>query len=255
MFHDQKNEKILELLEIKPYWKSIELVKRLKASRSTIQRCLNELHDAGLAERIHGGIKRVDRKLVAPISLDVRIREDAEAKDLIANAAVKYLPKVGYVYLDAGTTVLPLISKFSNNSNSKLTYVTNDVAIASILAQKGISHELIGGKLHPVTQTLSGPMSLEHVRQYNFALCFISSNGIGQKGDVTCSVMEEALLKRQVTRQSSKKILLTSFSKWKKQVPALITKLKDFDVWISDNADNELKSLCKKNDVKLVVGR
>lgn len=255
MFHDQKVQKILELLEIKPYWKSIELVKKLKASRSTIQRCLQELHDTGLVERIHGGIKRIDQRLVAPIALDKRIDKDSTAKESIANAAIKLLPKNGYVYMDAGTTLLPLAVKLTYNSNPRLTYVTNDVAIASVLAQKDIPHDLIGGKFHPVTQTLSGPMSLEQLAQYNFELCFISSNGIDENGNVTCSVIEEALVKRQAIKQSSKKILLASSSKWKKQASAVITKLENFDVCITDKAVPKLKKLCKKNNTKLMIGK
>lgn len=251
MLHDQKVEKILELLDVRSYWTSIDLSEKLGSSRSTIQRCLQELHDAGLAERIHGGIKRIDQRLSAPITVEKRIEEDAQAKQIIAASALTIFPETGYVYLDAGTTLWPLVARLSANSHSKLKCITNDVAIASALAQKAIPHVLLGGNLHPVTKTLSGPVSQDQISQFNFELCFISVNGVDKEGNVTCSVMEEALLKKQAVKQSAKKILLAASSKWNKQAPAKITDLKDFDIWVCDNPQKEIKRICRQNSVEL----
>ena len=255
MFHDEKVEKIIQLLEIKPYWKSIELAKEVGTSRSTIQRCLQELQDTGLAERIHGGIKRRDQRISAPIALDNRIKEDIKEKERIADLAITYIPKIGYVYLDAGTTLLPLVSKLNSNSNSGPVYITNDVAIASLLAQRGLAHHLIGGQLHPVTQTLSGSVSLEQMMQYNFELCFISANGIAENGTVACSVVEEAILKRQAVQQSSLKILLASSSKWRKKAPTVISGIESFDICITGKPNAGLKKVCKENNTKFIIGK
>jgi DeoR family fructose operon transcriptional repressor len=251
MLHDQKVEKILELLETRPYWTSIDLSQKLNASRSTIQRCLQELHDAGLAERIHGGVKRLDRRLSAPITVEKRVEEDAQAKDVIANSAIKLLPESGYIYLDAGTSLWPLAQKLNANSQSRLKFITNDVAIASILALKNIPHILIGGQLHPVTKTLSGPISQDQITQFNFELCFISVNGIDVEGNVTCSVIEEAMLKRQAIKQSARKVLLAASSKWNKQAASKVADLNEFDVWICEQILAEIKKICKKNSVLL----
>lgn len=251
MLHDQKIEKIMELLSIRPYWTSIDLTEKIGASRSTIQRLVQELHDAGLAERIHGGIKRIDKRLSGPITVEKRVEEDSQAKEIIANTAITLLPETGYVYLDAGTTLWPLAAKLNNHGHMNLRFITNDVAIASILAQKSISHILLGGNLHPVTKTLSGPVSQEQLSQYNFEVCFISVNGVDKEGNVTCSVIEEAILKKQVMKQSVRKVLMAAASKWDKQAPAKIADLKDFDIWVCDEPQKEIKRFCRQNGVEL----
>ena len=94
-------------------------------------------------------------------TVEERAEEDAQAKETIAKTAINILPESGYVYLDAGTTLWPLAHKLNANSQSRLKYITNDVAIASILAKRNIPHIILGGQLHPVTKTLSGPISQE----------------------------------------------------------------------------------------------
>ncbi len=253
-FHDQKLEKIVALLELRPYWRSKDLAKKLGISKSTIQKCLQELHDANLAERIHGGIRRINLQPASPIALDKRIAEDAKAKEQIAAAAVKLLPKSGYVYLDAGTTMLPLAQLIANKGGRNLTFITNDVSIASVLAKREVKHILLGGSLHPVTQSLSGPLSQSQIGIYNFNTCFISANGVSADGTVTCSLMGEAMLKQQAIKQSANKVLLAASGKYNDKAPTVIAKLKEFDMWICEKPLAGIKNLCRKNKIKLQAG-
>ena len=254
-FHDQKLERIVSLLELRPYWKSVDLAKKLDVSKSTIQKCLQELHNAHLAERIHGGIRRKNLQLANPIALDERIAEDAKAKELIATTAVALLPVNGYIYMDAGTTLLPLAQLIINKGSTSLIIVTNDVSIASVLAKRNTKHILLGGTLHPVTQSLSGPMSQSQIGNYNFEVCFISTNGINTDGTVTCSLLEEALLKQQAMKQSAKKVLLATSRKYNNKTTSIIAKLNAFDIWICEKSLTGIKSLCRRNKVKLLLAK
>jgi DeoR family transcriptional regulator, fructose operon transcriptional repressor len=253
MFHDEKLEKILELLQIQPYWKSAALAKRLGISKSTVQRCLLELHSRGIAERIHGGIRRKNHALHTPISLDERLSKDSLAKERIAVAAVKLMPSDGFIYLDAGTTILPLAQAMAKMPVSDITVVTNDVAITLPLARQNITHILLGGRLHPVTQSLSGPLSQSQILEFAFQICFISADGIDSDGNVTSPLADEAMLKRAAIKNSAKKVLLAASSKWNNRTNVLITKLRSFDIWVTDKASAAMKSACRRNDVNLIV--
>jgi len=221
-FYHQKLEKIIELLEQKPYWKSKTLAAKLKVSKSTIQRCLQELHDTGQAERIHGGVRRINSQISMPVSVDERIERDLEAKESICEKALELFPATGYVYIDAGTTTLPLAQKVDNVKYCRLTFVTNSASIAISLARRKPKHILLSGQVHPITQTISGPVAQSQICDYNFDVCFISADGIDSDYGVTCSLSDEALLKRQALKQSDRKVLLAASSKWKVHSGTLI---------------------------------
>jgi len=253
MFHDEKLEKIAELLQLQPYWKSIALAQTLGVSKSTVQRCLHELHNSGIAERIHGGIRRKDHASQKPLSLNDRLSKDIRAKECIAIAAIELMPQNGCIYLDAGTTTLPLAHAIAKKTNPKLEVVTNDVAITLALARQNIPHIILSGCMHPVTQSLSGPVSQSQIMDFNFQICFISADGIDSRGNVTGPLVNEAMLKRAAIRNSEKKVLLAASSKWNNRSNILITKFRNFDIWITDKASAAMKSLCRSNNVKLIV--
>jgi DeoR/GlpR family transcriptional regulator of sugar metabolism len=253
MFHDEKLEKIIELLQMQPYWKSAALAKRLGISKSTIQRCLHELHSRGIAERIHGGIRRKNHALLVPTSLDERLAKDSRAKERIAAAAVKLIESDGFAYLDAGTTILPLAHAIAKSPHTNLKIVTNDAAITVALAGQNVPHILLGGSMHPVTHSLSGPLSQNQILDFAFRICFISADGIDPNGNVTSPLADEAMLKRAAIKNSEKKVLLAASSKWNNRANVLITKLRNFDIWVTDKASAAMKTVCRQNNVKLIV--
>jgi Mn-dependent DtxR family transcriptional regulator len=50
--HDQKLESIIALLKEEPYWTSKDIAEKLKISRSTVQKCLQELHEENIVQRV-----------------------------------------------------------------------------------------------------------------------------------------------------------------------------------------------------------
>jgi DeoR family fructose operon transcriptional repressor len=255
MFHDEKLEKILELLSLRPYWKSIDIAQKLGISKSTVQRCLQELDERGIAERIHGGIRRNDQSPLVPSSLDERIARDVDAKERMAMATLELFPDSGYVYLDAGTTTLPLAHALVRVKHKKCTIVTNDVSIAVVLARHQIEHILLTGRIHPVTQSLSGTASQNQLLDFHFNTCFMSADGIDSDGNVTIALADEAMLKRLAIKNSDTRILLAASSKWNTRSNALIVKIDAFDTWVTNGLSASIKALCRNNDVKLVVSK
>ncbi|MHB9071382.1 MAG: DeoR/GlpR family DNA-binding transcription regulator [Sedimentisphaerales bacterium] len=255
MFHDEKLEKILELLQIQPYWKSIDIAQKLGISKSTVQRCLQELGDHGIAERIHGGIRRKEQSPLVPSSLDERITRDSDAKEHIAMGALELFPDNGYVYIDAGTTTLPLARALVGAKHKKCTIVTNDVSIAVVLARHQIEHILLTGRIHPVTQSLSGTASQNQLLDFHFNTCFMSADGIDSDGNITIALADEAMLKRLAIKNSDTRILLASSSKWNTRSNTLIVKMDAFDMWVTDSSSSPIKALCRHNDVKLIVSK
>lgn len=251
-FHEQKLDKILELLEKNPYWDTTELAARLSSSRSTVQRCLRELHDMGLVQKIHGGVKRLNLGPSRPVSIDERRKKDLPAKRAICAEAVKLIGQSGMVYLDAGTTIFPMTQLLKKSSHANVEFVTNDITIAVALSHSELKHVLLGGQIHTITQSLSGPHTQMLLGYFTFDLCFISADCIDFDASVSCSVSMEAILKRLVIERSEKRVLLATAHKWKKQAGSLIANLKEFDYWIVDTATSDIKDACAQCEVTLI---
>lgn len=243
----------MELLELAPYWSSKDLSKRLTISRSTVQRCLEDLHRSGRVRRIHGGVGRINASLSRPIPLDERSQTDISAKRAIGQTALRFIGTGGYVYLDAGTTVLPLAQRLNKLRHGSIHFITNDVAIALTLARQELNHTLLSGRIHPVTQTISGPVSVSQITEYHFDVCFISADGIGAEYGITCSLNDEACLKRQAMRQSVCKVLLASSGKWERRLGSRIGSLENFDMFITEKATPSEKRACRGKGVTLVL--
>lgn len=253
MFYQQKLDRILELLKLQPYWTSRDLAIKLDISRSTVQRCLDDLHQAGLAERFHGGIRKINAGAMPPIPLNERNQRDIAAKQIIGRCALPFVGSQGYVYLDAGTTILPLSQELNKSRHQQVHFVTNDVSIALTLAQKQLDHTLLGGRLHPITQTISGPASQAQIVEFHFDVCFISADGIDPKHGVTCSLNDEAHLKRQAMKQSTQKILLGSSTKWEQCAGSRISKLEDFNLFITEQAIAKTQKICKDIGLQIIT--
>lgn len=253
LLHDEKLEKILELLKLQPYWKTKDLAVKLGTSRSTAQKCLQELHNVGVIERIHGGARRKNVTLNTPVSVDKRLSEDFPAKQRICAEAFRKLPKSGYVYLDAGTTILPLAQRISeNNIDKNLVVVTNDVSIAVALAKSQVQHILLGGHIHPVTQSISGTETMNQLSTYHFDTCFISADSISPEGSISAVIAEEAYLKRLAMKLSNSKILMAASSKFFSSSGARLGEIKDFNIWIADKTTPAMTKLCSSAGVDLI---
>ena len=57
----------------------------------------------------------------------------------------------------------------------KATYVTNGVAHARLLAQKGLSGVSSGGLLRPQTEAIVGAPAVSSIQQYNFTKAFMGA--------------------------------------------------------------------------------
>jgi DeoR family fructose operon transcriptional repressor len=178
---------------------------------------------------------------------------DAAAKQAIGQSALQFVNAEGYVYLDAGTSVLPLAQLLKNPQHRRIHFVTNDVSIALELARHDLNHTLLSGRLHPVTQTISGPASLSQITDFHFDTCFISADGIDSEYGITCSINDEACLKRHAMKQSQRKVLLAASGKWGQRFGSRIGPLDRFDIFVTEKTTPVMKKSCRSAGLNLIL--
>ena len=178
MLAEERFAQILALMAEKRTATVQELCEALNASESTIRRDLNELDRLGKVNKVHGGATLPDSQFRADEPTMAAKESLAVAeKRAIANAAAALITAEDFVYLDAGSTTLALARAVSGPALDA-AYVTNGVAHARLLAQKGCRVCLPGGLLRPQTEAIIGAAALQSLQQYNFTKAFMGANGV-----------------------------------------------------------------------------
>ena len=166
MLAEERFALILDLLARQRTATVQELCEALSASESTIRRDLNELDKLGKLNKVHGGATLPD----SPFRTDEPTMAAKETlavdqKQSIAQAAASLIQPEDFIFLDAGSTTLA-VARLLSGPALKASYVTNGVAHARLLAQKGCRVFLPGGMLRPQTEAIIGATALSAIQQY-----------------------------------------------------------------------------------------
>ncbi|MDO4438909.1 MAG: DeoR/GlpR family DNA-binding transcription regulator [Eubacteriales bacterium] len=225
MLTETRHMEILKLLKNKGSVTIQELKEYLDASESTIRRDLNEMHDKGELVKVFGGA------VLNQASMETREESVSEKgalhrdqKLVIAQQAAKLIEEGDFVYLDAGTTtglMIPFIEK------SDVTFVTNAVAHALMLAEAGHKVIMIGGELKSVTEAIVGEEAYAALQKYNFTKGFFGVNGIDRKAGFTTPDVGEARIKRCAMQNCKCCYVLSDSSKFNRISPVTFGDIED----------------------------
>ena len=165
MLAEERFALILDLLARQRTATVQELCEALSASESTIRRDLNELDKLGKLNKVHGGATLPD----SPFRTDEPTMAAKETlavdqKQSIAQAAASLIQPEDFIFLDAGSTTLA-VARLLSGPALTASYVTNGVAHARLLAQKGCRVFLPGGLLRPQTEAIIGAAALTALQQ------------------------------------------------------------------------------------------
>ena len=208
MLAEERLSRIMKLLSQQRTATVQELCEALDASESTIRRDLNELDRMGKVNKVHGGATLPDSQFLADEpTMAAKEALAVVQKKCIAKAAAALITAEDFVFLDAGSTTLALARELSGPALDA-RYVTNGVAHARLLAQKGCKVFLVGGLL-----------------QYNFTKAFLGANGVALDAGFTTPDPEEAAVKATVVRRAREAWFLVDDSKFARIYPAVIAEL------------------------------
>ena len=227
MLAEERFSLIMEQLNHKRTVTVQELCEALNTSESTIRRDLTELDRLGKLNKVHGGATLPD----SPFRTDeptMAAKEElaVDQKHSIARAAAALIEPEDFIFLDAGSTTLELVRALEGEA-LQANYVTNGVAHARTLAQKGCRVFLPGGMLRPQTEAIIGAAALSAIQQYNFTKAFMGANGVALEAGFTTPDPEEAAVKACAARRAREVWFLADDTKFGSIYPAVIAGLQD----------------------------
>ncbi|MBO5888704.1 MAG: DeoR/GlpR transcriptional regulator [Clostridia bacterium] len=234
MLKEERQEKILQILEEENYITAVKLAKTLYVSLPTIRRDLNELSRKELIIRNHGGAKKINsEKIVMPVEFRKTINYKEKRK--LCEKACSLIKDNYLIFIDASTTTLQMADFL--NASSQITVVTNSILISSILTKKGIKNYLTGGELQQNSMCYAGAFAENLVRQFNFNAVFISCHGVDDNYNIVDTSLPETSLRRTLLKQTEKSVFLCDSSKFGVKAPYNLANLSELDLIITNNTN------------------
>ncbi|EDP67491.1 transcriptional regulator, DeoR family protein [Carnobacterium sp. AT7] len=212
MITEERYNFIIEKLNHYGVIKSQELMLEMNCSESTIRRDLALLEEQGKLVRVHGGAKRV-YTVEKEQTLTEKSIKNVQNKKNIAKLAASFVEDGDTIFLDAGSTTFFMVPFLKEKS---IHIVTNAVQHALLLSEQNNDVLLIGGKLKNTTQAIIGTTSIEQLSRYRFNKAFLGMNGIDKDYGFTTPDPEEAAVKQQAFKNSSKAYVLADETKFNK---------------------------------------
>ena len=216
MLAEERFSLIMEQLDRKRTVTVQELCEALNTSESTIRRDLTELDRLGKLNKVHGGATLPDSRFQAEEpTMQAKETLAVPQKRAIAAAAAALIHAEDFVFIDAGSTTLELVRALEGEA-LQANYVTNGVAHARTLAQKGCRVFLPGGLLRPQTEAIVGAAAVSSLQQYNFTKL---------EAGFTTPDPEEAAVKATVVHRARESWFLVDDAKFARICPAVIADL------------------------------
>lgn len=164
---------------------------------------------------------------------------NAESKIRACEHALSLIQPDDTVFIDCGTTLDNLARLIPNDL--ALTVICYSLNVANWLAKKPrVQMIMLGGQFHAESASFSGVDGVfgaggDGLSRYGVHKAFISAGGVDIKRGVTCSYLNEAIVKKQAMAVARKNYLVFDESKFNRLRPALFANVDAFEALITEN--------------------
>ncbi|EDJ9882294.1 DeoR family transcriptional regulator [Listeria monocytogenes] len=188
-----------------------ELAKHFEVHEATIRRDLTSLEKDKKLKRTHGGVM-IEEKVVSEPNWKKRSEVRYEEKQRIATLAATMVKDGDTIILDAGTTTGHIATALKDRS--KLTVITNDINVASIMRFSPSKVIVTGGVIYPETFILNGMITSGTLQSIHVHKAFVTTPAL----DIDKGLMhyDEYLIpaKQQMLHSADEVILVTDHTKF-----------------------------------------
>jgi DeoR family fructose operon transcriptional repressor len=212
MFAEERQQKILDMLNSESSIKVMDIAVLLNVSESTIRRDLQELEEKKLLMRTHGGAVGINNRTSFEPSFVDKQDERTDQKHSIAEVASEMIENGDTIILDSGTTTLEIAKRINGRD---ITVITNSIDIAAELSEKeGIEIIVTGGSLRLNTRAMVGHLTESVIKNFRVDKAFIGANGVSIEDGITTPNFIEAQTKKAMINYASKVIIVADSSKF-----------------------------------------
>jgi DeoR/GlpR family transcriptional regulator of sugar metabolism len=232
MLAAERRQLIVELLRRDGHVVAAELCGSLGVSHDTVRRDLQDLADAGLLQRVHGGA--LPPVAIGP-SFAARQRDAPAAKLALARAAAGLIQAGQVIILDAGTTNERLAVELPPELEATVFTNAPPVAIA-LAAHPRTEVHMLGGRLDKAALAAVGSATVAAVRHLRADVCFLGICSVHAELGISGDDSEEAYLKRAMIDSAADVVGLVTADKLGTSSPFVIAPLSELTHLIVNRA-------------------
>jgi DeoR family lactose phosphotransferase system repressor len=163
MLKKERQEKILDLLQMNDYLSIPEISSNLNVSDMTIRRDINELAEQSLLVKIYGGAQKLE-KIEQELSTQEKIDTNVSEKKFIGKVMNSIISDNDTIYIGAGTTMLHALPEIKK---ANLFVITNSLLAFNYLIYNTDYRVLLsGGEFSRTTEEFYGEIAEKKLRQF-----------------------------------------------------------------------------------------
>lgn len=197
----------------------------------TIRRDLNDLSDAQMVVRVHGGA--MVSSGVVNLSYEARKMIAGPHKKLIGEAAAALVPDHSSVLINIGTTTEEVARAL--NGHTGLLVLTNNLHVATELYRNSaIEVFLLGGTVRQSDGGIVGAQVVDLIGQFRVDLAIIGTSAIDADGTLLDFDIREVQASRAIIEHARKVVLVTDSSKFARSAPVRVAHLSEIDIMVTD---------------------
>lgn len=232
---EERRQRILDVLAQEGKVVATELSEQFDVSKDTIRRDLQDLDEAGLLKRVHGGALPRSPG-AAPYA--ARQTQHLPAKRALARRAAQLVRDDQVVLIDGGTTPLEVARHLPPDLHA--TVVTTSAPVVTVLAEHAaIEVVVVGGRLDKASMTTTGSAVQESLRQVHADLCFLGVCSLHPEIGVTTEEFEEAQLKRLMIQHSAKVVAAVTEDKFGTASPFVVSAIQELTHIVTEPSASE----------------
>ncbi|MCM3874641.1 MAG: DeoR/GlpR family DNA-binding transcription regulator [Pyrinomonadaceae bacterium] len=242
MLKSERSKEILQQLLRDGEVTVSELAKHFKTGPTTVRRALTDLERAGLLRRTHGGAIQVEPMFYEPFrylpSFVGHEQFHAAEKRRIGLAAAEIVKDGETIALGAGSTTTQVGRSLRHRKG--ITVVTNALNIAMELSHRtNLKIIVTGGSMSGDSFALTGSPGIAAVGDRFYDKAFIGAAGIHPDHGLTTNCPDESPVHQAMIRQSRQRIVVADHSKIGNVGKALIARITDLDLIITDESASQ----------------
>jgi DeoR family transcriptional regulator, glycerol-3-phosphate regulon repressor len=227
-----------------------ELAARFAVTPQTIRRDLNDLSEARIITRTHGGA--VVGSGVENLAYDARKLVARSEKRRIGEAAAALIPDHSSLFINLGTTTEEVAQAIAGHQG--LLVITNNINVANALYRNtSISVIIAGGTIRASDGGVVGRMAAEVIRQFKVDTAVIGTSAIDADGTLLDYDIREVQVSRAIIENARRVVLVTDSSKFSRRAPVRIGRLDEIDVLVIDRLPSpEIAEMCRRMEIEVI---
>lgn len=251
MTSQQRQSKILELINEKGFISIDELVVLFNVTPQTIRRDLNQMADENKVRRHHGGAER--ESTTENETYQSRKINHLSAKQRMAKHVAQMVPNGASIFINIGTSTEMVARALLQHQGLRI--VTNNIHVASILsANQDFQVIIAAGEVRHRDGGIVGEATCDFIGQFKMDFGIIGISGISSDGALLEYDFREVRVAQAIIENSTTVILTADHSKFGRGAMVKQANITQIDHLVTDRPVPEsIANIAAENQIHIDV--